>query len=187
MSLRFHRRASSQEDVPVPPVTEAKFQTPRFSRTLLSDRTAAKRASSVGSDGKWIISGTSTYTGATTVSAGTLLVSGALGNSAVGVSNAGTAFGGSGSLAGSLTLNVGTLFYVADLSDPLLVTGAVSLYSGFGVDDLAGGILLAFLHTIIYKLLNFLRVKNYIWLSYISVFDFSSHIFYLPALGRFTP
>lgn len=88
--------------------------------------------------GKWILSGTNTYTGATTVSAGTLLVTGALGNSAVGVSNAGTAFGGSGSLAGSLTLNVGTLFYVADLSDPLLVTGTVSLYSGFGVDDLAG-------------------------------------------------
>jgi autotransporter-associated beta strand protein len=84
------------------------------------------------------LSGTSTYTGATNVSAGTLLVTGALGNSAVGVSNAGTAFGGSGSLAGSLTLNVGTIFYVADLSDPLLVTGSVSLYSDFGVDDLAG-------------------------------------------------
>jgi hypothetical protein len=56
----------------------------------------------------------------------------------VGVSNAGTAFGGSGSLGGSLTLNADTLFYVADLSDPLFVTGTVSLYSGFGVDDLAG-------------------------------------------------
>lgn len=88
--------------------------------------------------GKWILSGTNTYTGATSVSAGTLLVTGALGNSAVGVSNAGTAFGGSGSLGGSLTLNADTLFYVADLSDPLLVTGSVSLYSGFGVDDLAG-------------------------------------------------
>lgn len=104
---------------------------------LTNNGTGATNLTKVG-DGKWIISGTSTYTGATTVSAGTLLVSGALGNSAVGVSNAGTAFGGSGSLAGSLTLNVGTLFYVADLSDPLLVTGAVSLYSGFGVDDLAG-------------------------------------------------
>jgi fibronectin-binding autotransporter adhesin len=104
---------------------------------LTNNGTGATNLTKVG-DGKWIISGTSTYTGATTVSAGTLLVSGALGNSAVGVSNAGTAFGGSGSLAGSLTLNVGTIFYVADLSDPLLVTGSVSLYSDFGVDDLAG-------------------------------------------------
>jgi fibronectin-binding autotransporter adhesin len=104
---------------------------------LTNNGTGATNLTKVG-DGKWIISGTSTYTGATNVSAGTLLVTGALGNSAVGVSNAGTAFGGSGSLAGSLTLNVGTIFYVADLSDPLLVTGSVSLYSGFGVDDLAG-------------------------------------------------
>ena len=104
---------------------------------LTNNGTGATNLTKVG-DGKWIISGTSTYTGATTVSAGSLLVTGALGNSAVGVSNAGTAFGGSGSLGGSLTLNVGTLFYVADLSDPLLVTGSVSLYSGFGVDDLAG-------------------------------------------------
>ena len=104
---------------------------------LTNNGTGATNLTKVG-DGKWIISGTSTYTGATTVSAGTLLVSGALGNSAVGVSNAGTVFGGSGSLAGSLTLNADTLFYVADLSDPLFVTGTVSLYSGFGVDDLAG-------------------------------------------------
>jgi fibronectin-binding autotransporter adhesin len=104
---------------------------------LTNNGTGATNLTKV-SDGKWIISGTSTYTGATTVSAGTLLVSGALGNSAVGVSNAGTVFGGSGSLAGSLTLNADTLFYVADLSDPLFVTGTVSLYSGFGVDDLAG-------------------------------------------------
>ena len=104
---------------------------------LTNNGTGATNLTKVG-DGKWIISGTSTYTGATTVSAGTLLVSGALGNSAVGVSNAGTAFGGSGSLGGSLTLNADTLFYVADLSDPLFVTGTVSLYSGFGVDDLAG-------------------------------------------------
>jgi fibronectin-binding autotransporter adhesin len=104
---------------------------------LTNNGTGATNLTKVG-DGKWIISGTSTYTGATNVSAGTLLVTGALGNSAVGVSNAGTAFGGSGSLGGSLTLNADTLFYVADLSDPLFVTGTVSLYSGFGVDDLAG-------------------------------------------------
>ena len=104
---------------------------------LTNNGTGATNLTKVG-DGKWIISGTSTYTGATTVSAGSLLVTGALGNSAVGVSNAGTAFGGSGSLGGSLTLNADTLFYVADLSDPLFVTGTVSLYSGFGVDDLAG-------------------------------------------------
>lgn len=79
--------------------------------------------------------GTHTYTGSTTVSAGTLLANGTLGDTDVTV-NAG-AFGGTGSLGGALDL-VGGSFHVVDLTNPLDVTGTVSLYAGFGVDDLTG-------------------------------------------------
>jgi autotransporter-associated beta strand protein len=85
--------------------------------------------------GTMVLSGNSTYTGATTVSAGTLLVSGVLGNSAVQVN--GGAFGGTGTVGSSLTINSG-LFHVANLLDSLTVSGTVTLFSGFGVDDLAG-------------------------------------------------
>lgn len=81
------------------------------------------------------LSGTNTYTGATTVSAGTLFVTGALGDSAVNVN--GGAFGGTGTVGGSLTIASG-FFHVSDLFDPLAVTGTITLFSGFGVDDLTG-------------------------------------------------
>lgn len=55
--------------------------------------------------GKWILTGNSTYTGATAVNAGTLLVNGSLGNSAVSV-NAGT-LGGAGSIGGSTVFAAG--------------------------------------------------------------------------------
>jgi autotransporter-associated beta strand protein len=85
--------------------------------------------------GTMAITGSQTYTGATTVSAGTLLVNGSLGNTAV-IVNGGT-IGGTGALAGSMTLSNG-LFHVVDLSDALAVAGTISLYAGFGVDDLTG-------------------------------------------------
>ncbi|MCX6878225.1 MAG: autotransporter-associated beta strand repeat-containing protein, partial [Verrucomicrobia bacterium] len=87
--------------------------------------------------GTLVLSNTNTYTGATTVSAGTLLVNGALGNTAVAVNSTGTV-GGSGSIGGSLSLNSGSSFHVVDLLDALAVTGTVTIYNGFGVDDLAG-------------------------------------------------
>jgi autotransporter-associated beta strand protein len=86
-------------------------------------------------DGTWVLGGASTYTGATIVSAGTLLVNGSLGNSAVTV-NGGT-FGGTGTIGSTLDLVSGK-FHVADLFDALQVTGTVTLYAGFGIDDLAG-------------------------------------------------
>ncbi len=85
--------------------------------------------------GTQILSGVNVTTGAVTVSAGTLLVNGSLGNSAVTV-NAG-AFGGSGMIGSTLNLTSGS-FHVVDLLDALRVTGTVTLYAGFGVDDLAG-------------------------------------------------
>ena len=85
--------------------------------------------------GTMVLAGTSTYDGATVVSAGTLLVTGALGNSAVSVD--GGAFGGTGTVGGSLSINSGS-FHVLDLIDSLDVTGTITLYSGFGVANLAG-------------------------------------------------
>ncbi len=56
--------------------------------------------------GTWTLSGTNTYTGPTTVSAGTLLVNGSLAGSAVIVGTNAT-LGGAGSLAGPLTVQPG--------------------------------------------------------------------------------
>jgi fibronectin-binding autotransporter adhesin len=86
--------------------------------------------------GTLTLSGTSTYTGATTVSAGTLLVTGALGATDVSVTAA--SIGGTGTIGGQLSLNSGSSFHVMDLLDPLAVAGTVALYTGFGIDDLAG-------------------------------------------------
>jgi autotransporter-associated beta strand protein len=86
-------------------------------------------------DGTWVLGGASTYTGATSVSAGTLLVNGSLGNSAVTVD--GGAFGGSGAIGSTLDLLSGK-FHVADLFDALQVADTLTLYAGFGIDDLAG-------------------------------------------------
>ena len=54
----------------------------------------------------WVLTGTSTYTGPTTVSAGRLSVNGALGTTAVTVQG-GAELGGSGSIAGSLAVLAG--------------------------------------------------------------------------------
>jgi len=83
------------------------------------------------------LSGSSTYTGATTVSEGTLLVAGALGNTAVSVVDFGR-FGGTGSLAGNLSFAATSILDVVNLADPLTVTGTTSFASGFGVGNLAG-------------------------------------------------
>lgn len=54
--------------------------------------------------GTLVLGGSSTYDGTTTVSAGSLLVNGSLGNTAVTVANTAT-IGGSGAVGGSLTVN----------------------------------------------------------------------------------
>lgn len=86
-------------------------------------------------DGTMVMSGANNYTGATSVSAGTLLVTGALGSTNVSVN--GGAIGGTGTVGGSLTINSG-FFHVADLGNALDVAGTINLFAGFGIDDLAG-------------------------------------------------
>jgi autotransporter-associated beta strand protein len=87
--------------------------------------------------GTLTVAGTNnTYTGNTTVSAGTLLVTGALGATNVSVA-ADAVIGGSGSLAGDLTLSSGANFLFDPLSTLTLTAGTVS-FGGFGIANLIG-------------------------------------------------
>jgi autotransporter-associated beta strand protein len=83
------------------------------------------------------LSAVNTYTGATLVSAGTLLVNGALGNTAVTVDTDAT-IGGTGSLGGSLSFDGSALLQVVNLNDPLAVTGTITFGNGFGIANLTG-------------------------------------------------
>jgi fibronectin-binding autotransporter adhesin len=85
--------------------------------------------------GTQVLGGTNTYSGATSVQQGVLLVDGstALG-SAVTVSS-GAVFGGDGTVNGNLTLNNGALF-AFDPNDTLDLVGTFSLNSSFGVASL---------------------------------------------------
>ena len=89
-------------------------------------------------NGTLTLSGNNTYTGATTVSAGTLLLSstGSLAAGSAVTVQTGAAIGGDGTISGNLTLASGAKF-VFDLNDnPLTVAGTFALDSTFGVDDL---------------------------------------------------
>lgn len=81
--------------------------------------------------GTWNLSGNSTYTGATTVSAGTLFVNGSLGNTAVTV-NGGTLGGTAtiGTSGASLTVNSGGTLAPGNSPGTLVVNGSTSLNSG---------------------------------------------------------
>lgn len=87
--------------------------------------------------GALTLSGANTYTGDTVVSAGTLLVNGSLGNSAVSVEAAAT-IGGTGDLAGNLTMDATSFFEVVDISNPLSVAGTITFGSGFGIENITG-------------------------------------------------
>jgi autotransporter-associated beta strand protein len=79
--------------------------------------------------GRWILSGDNTYTGATTVSAGTLLITGALGNSAVTV-EAGATIGGTGAIGGTLTFDAGAQLDLTGASLGLTSSNILSVAAG---------------------------------------------------------
>jgi autotransporter-associated beta strand protein len=77
------------------------------------------------------LSGDDTYTGATSVSSGTLLLNGTLGNTAVTVSSGATIVAGS-LITGSLTLNQGSSLYIGNSTTSSSVSD-LTLGSGFTV------------------------------------------------------
>jgi autotransporter-associated beta strand protein len=94
--------------------------------------------------GTWTLSGNNTYTGGTTVSAGTLLVNNTVGSgtgtSTVTVNTGGT-LGGNGSISGDVTVNAGGTF-APGTSAGLLEVGSLSLAgdSEFEIDGLTRGV-----------------------------------------------
>ncbi len=88
-------------------------------------------------DGSLTLAGTNTYTGATTVSAGSLFVNGSLGASAVTV-EAGATVGGTGALGGPLDFDANAFLHVVDLENPLAVASTITFGSGFGIANLTG-------------------------------------------------
>ena len=102
---------------------------------VISGNNAGSGFTKVGT-GSLTLSGNNTYTGATSVDAGALLVNGShSGTGLMSVAN-GARIGGTGSLAGGLTIASGGLF-VFDPADPTLdVSGAVTLDNSFSVASL---------------------------------------------------
>ncbi len=88
-------------------------------------------------EGTLALNGNSTYTGATIVSAGTLLVNGALGSATDVIVESAGVIGGSGLIEGSLHLEVGAGF-VFDPSGTLTVNGGTVTFGSFSIASLVG-------------------------------------------------
>jgi autotransporter-associated beta strand protein len=83
------------------------------------------------------LSGNNTHSGATFVSAGTLLLTGQLANSSVSV-GADATFGGTGTVSQNLDFHADAIFQISNPNNPLTVTGTITFGEGFGISNLSG-------------------------------------------------
>jgi autotransporter-associated beta strand protein len=107
---------------------------------ILADNGVGATTLTKNGNGSWTLTGANTYTGATTVSAGTLLVNGnqSAATGTVTVSGSGTTLGGSGTIGGAVTVNSGANLSPGN-SPGKLQTGALTLASSSNfVVELAG-------------------------------------------------
>lgn len=100
--------------------------------SVLSHAVSGSGTVRVAGPGRLAVTGTSSYSGPTEVAGGALLVSGALGSTAITV-NAGGLLGGSGAVSGPVTVNAGgTLAPGASIES--LAIGSLSLFDGSAFD-----------------------------------------------------
>ncbi len=76
--------------------------------------------------GRWVLSGTSTYTGATSIAAGTLLVTGSVDATAVSVASGGT-LGGSGTIGGPVSISAGGILAPGTSPGTLTINNTLAL------------------------------------------------------------
>lgn len=104
------------------------MDTTTFSGVIEDSGTRKVALTKTGSNTQ-ILSGDNTYTGATAVNAGTLLVNGSLGNTAVTVTGGGT-LGGTGTIAGATTINSGGILSPGSSPGTLTFDGNLTLNNG---------------------------------------------------------
>jgi len=123
--------------------------TQTFSGDISGNGSYARNESTPGTGGVTVFNGNNTYTGATLVNGGTLLVNGSLASTSSTTVNSGGTLGGTGSIAGPLTFNGGTLAPGASAGTLTLSGGgtvvfdsaAVLNYELNGADTTEGGLI----------------------------------------------
>jgi autotransporter-associated beta strand protein len=114
--------------------------TTTFSGPITNTGSSSGGALTKTGGGILVFNGSNTYTGSTTVDAGTLLVNGSLSTNTVMVS--GGTLGGKGAIAGSVTFGSGTQAYLYKTNgspdSPLAVSGSLTLSNNTVIVDLGG-------------------------------------------------